>query len=157
VRPFVFGLIHDEDLASIVAKNIGDQNLGRLWPVVKGLLEARAPNTVNIDDVKTKAWQVRNRAVHQGERIEPEAAEQAVALAASLVEVAMPEVLKSIGLNRLARASRDRQGQRQGAAPPGATLGGGSVPPDARAESLRRRVGCRPMPAHSLSPSGNPG
>lgn len=98
IRPFVFGLIHDEDLASIVAENVGDQGMGRLWRVVKALLEARAPNTVNIDDVKEKAWLFRNRAVHTGERIEPEVAAEAVALATTLVEAAVPKLLQSIGL-----------------------------------------------------------
>src|SRR4029450_2991641 len=60
------------------------------------------------------------------------------------------------GGEQAGESKQGQAGQRQGAAPPGATPGGGSVPPDARAESLRR-VGCRPMPAHSRSRFGRPG
>ena len=46
---------------------------------------------------------------------------------------------------------RKQTAQRQRAAPPGVTPGADSMQPDACTESLRR-VGRRPMPAHTLSP-----
>jgi hypothetical protein len=110
LRPLISGLVHVEDLASLIVEQSTNQmGMDRFQKVLAGIVSEfssfelstlkRPSSTQTLwQEIKT-VQEVRNGVVHRGETVGEEVAKQSIEIADMLLNVVFPDVLSKLDLH----------------------------------------------------------
>lgn len=110
LRPLISGLVHSEDLASLIVEQSTNQTgVDRYQKLLAGIVSEFSSfelSTLQRPNSNQTLWQeittvqkARNGVIHRGETIEEEMATQSVEVADTLLNVIFPDVLSELGLH----------------------------------------------------------
>jgi hypothetical protein len=110
LRPLISGLVHSEDLASLIVEQSTNQiGLDRYQKLLAGIVSEfssfelstlKRPNSNQTlwEEIKT-VQEARNGVIHRGGSVEAEMARRSIEIADMLLNVILPDVLSKLGLH----------------------------------------------------------
>jgi hypothetical protein len=110
LRPLISGLVHSEDLASLIVEQSTNQiGLGHYQKLLAGIIfefSSFELSTLKRPNSSQTLWQentivqeARNGVIHRGKSVEAEMAMRSIEIADMLLNVILPDVLSELGLH----------------------------------------------------------